>query len=110
MKEVLPNTFSFRVTSRESEVILAAANELQVTPSVYLRSLFAARHAKGPRIVHPMCGQQWQSLSRMSSNLNEIAHALNRGESIEYQDLLNGIEATLTELKAVRLHLSGGAK
>lgn len=110
MQEHLSKTLAFRVTESEASVILAAAEELQVTPSVYLRSLFCANADRGPRLIHPICRVQWVQLSRLSSNLNQIAHVLNSGESVDYSDLLAGIEQTLTELKAVRAHLAGGAR
>lgn len=55
-----------------------------------------------PSQVLPIAAEQWQSLSRVSSNLNQISHKLNAGET----EML-GIEEIKEVLESLRAALIG---
>jgi hypothetical protein len=53
-----------------------------------------------PAQVSAIGAEQWQSLARVSSNLNQISHKLNAGESL-------GITEIKAELEALRAAIIG---
>ena len=72
------------------------------------RSAYMRMAALGtpPRIIQPVNREQWIALSRMGSNLNQLAVAVNSGNLP--RDVLSSVEEAKKLLRDVRAQLIGG--
>ena len=72
------------------------------------RSAYMRMAALGtpPRIIQPINREQWVALSRMGSNLNQLAVAANSGNLP--RDVLSSVEEAKKLLRDVRAQLIGG--
>lgn len=72
-------------------------------------SMFIRKAALGHRIATVPAGnaEKWASLSRLASNLNQLAHHLNAGRAAGFDAGL--IEELLDEVRSLRLELLGRA-
>jgi hypothetical protein len=105
---VLPLTVKFNLSDYERVRADASSNGLPV--SAYLRQKALSGIVKPPTVINPICQDQWRELSRIGSNLNRLLFLLNSGAlSPELAALQPTIEATKTELKAVRDYLVGSS-
>ena len=102
-------THCVSVRFRISDLERLDADRGKLTRGSYIYSLYL--HGKPPSILPKINLEQWQKLSRVSSNLNQIAHHLNAGGGRLETDILDVLQETKSCLVECRkLLLAGDAQ
>lgn len=89
-----------RVTPYERERIRAMAGDRGAAE--LMRSLVLNRKPRLPLSVPELNQSAWIELSRVASNLNQLAHHMNTGGTASAPDLQQALARTLDELAKVR--------
>jgi hypothetical protein len=99
-----------RLTDAELAEIEAMANRAALTPSSYARSVLLdappPRARRRPTIEAQAVARMLGELGKVGSNLNQIAHALNRGEDRHPSDIADAL-ADVATIRAACLEALG---
>ena len=68
--------YSVRLTKEESDELLFRARTLETSPSAILRSFLTFKMPELPKL-NSIAREQYLELTKLSTNINQIAHALN---------------------------------
>lgn len=95
-------TIGVRVNAAEQEELLRKANDMGMSPAQWLRTAALSRQLP-PQPIPKANLAAYRELTRLASNINQIAHAANEGRAVVSSTLLLGVRKEIIRLQRALL-------